>query len=170
MIKTLNTNQVKENTKNTINLLTNKLNVWSKIQILLQDNRARFEGKKVTKRLVTFLQKDSFLSNYNMYLDLDYDKKVRSLVVWGNGIEFDKRMVLYFGFSIFNDDKKVFDLINFCEENARFKHVPTDIQKLKIELNIIDDKVKKYNNKVEELQNERDSFHSLRFLNSSLYI
>ena len=170
MIKTLNTKQIKNNVIKTIDLLTVKLKAWERIHILLQNNRTRFEGKKVTKRLITFLQKDSLLNSYNMYLDLDYNKKVRSLVVWGNGIEFDKRVVLYFGFKMFNDEVKTFNLNNFCEQNARFKHVPTDIQKLKKELNIIDQKVEQYNTKAYELDALRNNFHALRFVNTNLYI
>ena len=170
MVKTLNTKQIKENVIKTIDLLTLKLQAWERIIKLLLENKKRFEGKKVTKRLITFLQKDALLSNYNFYLDLDYNKKVRSLCVWGNGIEFDKRVVLYFGFKMFNNDDKIFNLDNFVEENARFKHVQNDINKLNKELNIIDKKVEEYNTKAYELDALRNNFHALRFVDIRMYV
>ena len=140
-VDNLDSNKVFENIQNRIEDAKLNYFLWKKIEKILE----KFEGKQITKRIETEVKKQ--LPEYTIYYKHDYT--MFQLVVWGNGIDYNKNKTFYFGY----DSNPYVNMVKIRESNQCHDLEKSRYEKLEqITLKMIEEKCNLWNSGLDQLK------------------
>jgi len=114
----------------------------------------QFEGKEITKRIMTVIKKA--LPQYTYYWD-DQRTYSRSIQMWGNGLAFDDHITIYLPYS-FGIEGHIYNHTAFIETN-QCHFLDAERNKRAIEqAPLLEDAVTHYNKLIQELKEIQSHF------------
>jgi len=139
--KEINLNEKWESIQDKIKDQKINYELWKKIESSLQ----KHEGKKITKRIETALKKD--FPEYTIYLENLYG--MYHIVLWGNGIEYQKNIRYLIGY----ESSNIINMKEILKHNMCYELEKSRSEKLeKMEIEDLEVQVKKWNSGLKDLQ------------------
>jgi len=111
-----------------------------------------FDGKKYTKRITDKIK--FILPGKSVYFENRYG--MYHLNIWGNGIDYEKRIDFFLGYQSSNPNKIV-DMNFIGDHNKNLVWIERELERLPIDLNDLDDITDSFSNKLEEVIKWKES-------------